>query len=76
MFAEKRSSMITLNPSPKSSTLSMSALELVSRLPMSPLVPCTPYQLIMTPSTPENFMSSRWYSMTSASRDAYGPILG
>ena len=27
--------------------------ELVSRLPMSPLVPCTPYQSIITPSTPE-----------------------
>ena len=76
LTVEKRSSRTTPNSKPKSSTWSMIALEFVSRWPMSPLVPCTPYQSIITPSTPESFISSRWYSMTSGSRDAYGPICG
>ena len=49
---QKRSSSTTPNFSPKSSTLFTIALELVSKLPTSPLVPCTPYQSISTPSTP------------------------
>ena len=43
---------------------------------MSPLEPCYAVPVDQHAVDAGDFMSSKWYSITSASREAYGPILG
>jgi len=55
---------------------SLNTVDAVSSDPTSPLAPWTPYQSTNAPSMPEYFIKSEWYSITSASVESYGPILG
>src|SRR3954470_5716525 len=72
----KRSSRHVANFIPYVDVFPMIVFDALSSELMSPFVPFCPYQSTSTPSMPDSFISSMWYSMTFASLESYGPMSG